>query len=180
MAPNFITAPFKINLAVDNAIANVEGSLDSAIGVENATATAKLDAALASVAVRSNEVDAVLEGSRHPATTGRLIIQPISREQNNIRTVQSAYACRFKIFRVHTNECSQAAQRRFPYGHTDVAITRPAGLRNVGVDFAICANDFLPLPENIPLGANQGNTVVVNVRIGVNFGEADGDVAVLA
>ena len=86
-APKFIAAPFKINFPVDNAIAAIKEGLDSAIGIENTTTTAKLHAALTSVAVRGNEVDMVLEGPCHPITAGRLVIQPIGGKQNDIRTM---------------------------------------------------------------------------------------------
>src|SRR5579872_2388662 len=169
--PVFIVGLLKVNLAVDNAFTSIKVGLDGAIGVEDATAAAKLDATLAAIAVRGDKVDTILERSRHPTTAGRLIIQPVRGKQDDVRSMQSGYPRRLKVFRVHTDERSQAAQWSLPYRHTDITVTRPTRLRDVRMNFAVGANNTF--------GAKQGNTVVIDVCVGVNFWEAHGDIATI-
>src|SRR5579872_1258058 len=165
--PVFIVGLLKVNLAVNDAFAIIKVGLDGTIGVEDATAAAKLDTALAAIAVRGDKVDTILERSRHPTTAGRLIIQPVRGKQDDVRAMQSGYPRRLKVFRVHTDERSQAAQWSLPYRHTDITVTRPTRLRDVRMNFAVGANNTF--------GAKQGNAVVIDVCVGVNFWEADGD-----
>src|SRR2546421_12280439 len=125
-SPVLVAAMGQVNLTVDYALSTIEIVLDSSVGIDHATSTAELDASFEAVAVGGDKVDPVLKCACHPPATGTFFFQPVSGKKQYIRMMQCGDASRFEVSGVHANEASQAAQGRFPYGHTQVTITCPA------------------------------------------------------
>src|SRR5258708_39079147 len=124
-SPAFISAFIEVNFAIDDTFPIIQIGLDRAIRIENATATAKLYAALFSVAIGGNKIHAILKRTSNPCAARAFLIEPVSREEQNICVVQCRDTRGFKVNRIHANEHAAASQRRIPYGHAQVAITSP-------------------------------------------------------
>src|SRR5690242_8064049 len=80
-SPTLVAGAIEIHFAIDNAVATIEVTLNSAIWINDATATAKLYSALATVAIGCNKIHPIFKCACHPPATRAFFFQPVGWEQ---------------------------------------------------------------------------------------------------